>query len=56
MGLMAHTTHPSKPSRATSTLANKAYAAIGQAGLVLHTMASILQVFQAKLLHDMDEV
>ncbi|KAL0190897.1 hypothetical protein M9458_013595, partial [Cirrhinus mrigala] len=37
--LKAHAAHPSKPCRTTSALANRAYAAAGQAGLVLHTMA-----------------
>lgn len=40
--------HPSKPFRTTSVLAS------GQAGSALHTML-ILQVYQAKLLCDMDE-
>lgn len=38
----------------TSALANRDYAAAGQAGSALHTM-SVLQVFQAKHLWDMDE-
>ncbi len=46
--------HPSKLCRLTSSLANRAYAAAGQAGSALHTM-SVLQEFQAKLLRDMDE-
>ncbi len=54
LGLKAHAAHPSKPCRTTSALANRAYAAAGQAGSALHTMA-VLQVFQAKLLSDMDE-
>ncbi len=37
-----------------SALANKAYAAAGQADSALH-MVSVLQVFQAKLLWDMNE-
>ncbi|XP_016107756.1 guanylate cyclase 2G-like [Sinocyclocheilus grahami] len=54
LGLKAHAARPSKPCRTTSVLANRAYAAAGQAGLALHTMA-VLQVFQAKLLCSMDE-
>ncbi len=46
--------HPLKPCSMTSALANRAYAAAGQAGSALHMM-SVLQVFQAKLLQDMDE-
>lgn len=45
--------HLSRPCRMTSALANKVYAAAGQAGSALHM--SVLQVFQAKLLSDMDE-
>lgn len=40
---------PSKPCRATTHLANKAYASDGKAASALHAMA-VLQVFQAKLL------
>ncbi len=54
LGLKAHAAHPSEPCRTTSALANMAYAAAGQAGSAQHTMA-VLQVFQAKLLHGMDE-
>ncbi|XP_016112863.1 guanylate cyclase 2G-like [Sinocyclocheilus grahami] len=54
LGLKAHAACPSKPCRTTSVLANRAYAAAGQAGLALHTMA-VLQVFQAELLCSMDE-
>lgn len=54
LGLKAHAAHPSKPCRTTSSLANRAYAAAGQAGSALHAMA-VLQVFQAKLLCNMDE-
>ncbi|KAL0182554.1 hypothetical protein M9458_021929, partial [Cirrhinus mrigala] len=54
LGLKAHAAHPSKPCRTASDLANRAYAAAGQAGSELHTMA-VLQVFQAKLLRSMDE-
>lgn len=46
--------HSSKPCRMTSALANRANAAAGHAGSTLHTM-SVLQVFQAKFLWDMDE-
>ncbi|ROL54924.1 hypothetical protein DPX16_12793 [Anabarilius grahami] len=45
---------PSKPCRATSALAGRAYTSAGQAASSLHTMA-ILQVFQAKLLRALDE-
>lgn len=46
--------HPSKPCSLTSSFANRAYAAADQASSSLHMM-SVLQVFQAKLLWDMDE-
>ncbi|ROJ48048.1 hypothetical protein DPX16_5314 [Anabarilius grahami] len=42
------------PIRTTSTLAGRAYTSAGQAASALHTMA-IFQVFQAKLLHSLDE-
>ncbi len=42
------------PCRTTAALTNRAYAAAGQAGSALHTMA-VLQLFQAKLLCGMDE-
>lgn len=38
----------------TSALASRAYAVAGQASSALHMM-SVLQVFQVKLLRDMDE-
>ncbi len=38
----------------TFALVNRAYAVAGQASSALHMMA-VLQVFQAKLLHDLDE-
>ncbi len=41
--------HPSKPCRATSALAGRAYSAAGQADSALHSMA-VLHVFQAKML------
>ncbi len=53
LGLKA-AAHPSTPCRLTSSFANRAYAAADQAGLALYMM-SVLQVFQAKLLRDMDE-
>lgn len=46
--------HLLPPSSSSSALANSAHAAPGQAGSALHMM-SVLQVFQAKLLQDMDE-
>lgn len=46
--------HLSKLCRTILTLANRAYSAAGQAGSVLHKMVA-LQVFQAKLLHGLDE-
>ncbi len=45
----ARVSHPSKPCRATSALAGRAYSAAGQVALALHSMA-VLQVFQAKML------
>ncbi len=41
--------HPSKPCRATSALAGRAYSAAGQAASALHSV-TVLQVFQAKML------
>ncbi len=49
IGWKAKASHPSKPCRATSTLAGRAYSAAGQAASVLHSMA-VLQVFQTKML------
>ncbi|CAM4537370.1 unnamed protein product [Leuciscus chuanchicus] len=48
---------PTLPSRlqTTSRLNGRAYAAVGQAGAALHTMA-VLQVYQADLLRDLDQV
>ncbi|XP_073720027.1 uncharacterized protein [Misgurnus anguillicaudatus] len=46
--------HPSKPCHLTSTLASKSYTADGYPASALHTMA-VQQVYQAKLLRDMDE-
>lgn len=45
---------PTKPSRLTWALANKAFAAADQASSALHTM-SVLQVFKDELTWDMDE-
>ncbi|XP_059360387.1 taste receptor type 1 member 1-like [Carassius carassius] len=45
---------PSKLCRTTSAMAGRAYTSAGQAASALHTMA-ILKVFQAKLLHSLDE-
>lgn len=47
-------TLPSKPLRTTSALVGKGYAAAGQAGACLHTMA-VLQAYQADLLKELDE-
>ncbi len=47
-------TLPIKPLRASSALVNKGYAAAGQAGTCLHTMA-VLQAYQADLLKVLDE-
>lgn len=44
---------PSKPCRMTAHIAEKAYAASGEAASALHTMA-VLQVFQAQLLRSLD--
>ncbi len=49
IGWKARASHPSKPCRATSVLAGRAYSAAGQAASALHSMA-VLQVFQAKML------
>ncbi len=49
IGLKARASHPSKPCRATSALAGRAYSAAGQAASALHSMA-VLQVFHAKML------
>ncbi|ROL47102.1 hypothetical protein DPX16_18900 [Anabarilius grahami] len=54
IGWKAKASHPFKPCRTVSALASRAFAADGQAASALHTM-EVLQVFQAKLLHDMDE-
>ncbi len=54
LGLKTYAAHPLKPCRTTSSLANRAYAAAGQAGSALHMMV-VLQMFQAKLLCSMDE-
>ncbi len=47
IGWKARASHPSKPSRATSTLAGCAYLATGQAASALHSMA-VLQVFRPR--------
>lgn len=47
-------TLPSRPCRLTAHVADKAYAASGEAISALHTMA-VLQVFQAQLLKSLDE-
>ncbi len=49
IGWKPRVSHPSKPFRATSALAGRAYLAAGQAASALHSMA-VLQVFQAKML------
>lgn len=53
-GSKVKVSHSSKPLRTTSAPAGRAYTSAGQAGSALHTMA-VLQVFQPKLLHSMDE-
>ncbi len=45
---------PTKPLRGSSALLGKGYAAAGQAGACLHTMA-VLQAYQADLLKELDE-
>ncbi|ROI46622.1 hypothetical protein DPX16_7740 [Anabarilius grahami] len=45
---------PSRPLKMTSRLNGRAYAAAGQAGAALHTMA-VLQAYQADLLKDLDQ-
>ncbi len=45
---------PTKPLRGSSVLLGKGYAAAGQAGACLHTMA-VLQAYQADLLKELDE-
>ena len=47
-------TLPSRPLQTTSRLNGRAYAAAGQAGAALHTMA-VLQAYQADLLKDLDQ-
>jgi hypothetical protein len=47
-------TLPTKPLRSTSSLVGRGYAAAGQAGACLHTMA-VLQAYQADLLKELDE-
>ncbi len=47
-------TLPTKPLRTWSALVGKGYAAAGQAGSCLHTMA-VLQAYQADLLKEFDE-
>lgn len=54
LGWKMRASHPLKPCRTTSVLASKAFAADGQGGSALHTMA-VLQVYQATLLRKMDE-
>ncbi len=54
IGWKAKAAHPSKPCRMTSALAGRAYSSARQAALALHSMA-VLQVFQAKFPHSMDE-
>ncbi len=49
MGWKARASHPSKPCRATSALAEHAFSPAGQSASALHLMA-VLQVFQAKML------
>lgn len=44
----------SMPHKATSRLNGRAYAAAGQAGAALHTMA-VLQAYEADLLKDVDQ-
>ena len=53
-GRRAQTTLPSKACGVTSSLHGRAYTAAGQAVSALHTMA-VLQIFQADLLHKLDE-
>lgn len=55
IGWKSKATFPSKPCRMTSALAGRAYTSAGQAASALHSMA-VLQVYQGKLLHTMDEV
>ncbi len=45
---------PTNPLRVSSVLVDKGYAAAGQAGACLHTMA-VLQAYQADLLKELDE-
>ncbi len=45
---------PTKPLRGSSALLGKGYAAAGQAGACLHTMA-VLEAYQADLLKELDE-
>ncbi len=45
---------PTKPLRVSSALVGKGYAAAGQSGACLHTMA-VLQAYQADLLKELDE-
>ncbi len=47
-------TLPTKPLHTSSALVGKGYAAAGQAGSCLHTMA-VLQAYQADLLKELDE-
>ncbi len=47
-------TLPTKPLRTSSALVGKGYAAAGQAGSCLHTMA-VLQAYQTDLLKELDE-
>ncbi len=47
-------TLPTKPLRTSSALVGKGYAAAGQAGSCLHTMA-VLKAYQADLLKELDE-
>lgn len=48
-------TLPIKPCRTTSSLVGKVHMAASQAGTCLHTIG-IMQVYQADLLRDLDEV
>lgn len=54
IGWKAKAAHPSKPCRTTSALTRHAHSSAGQVALALNSMVD-LQVFQAKLLTDMDE-
>lgn len=54
IGWKVKVAHSSTPCKTTSAIAGRAYISAGQVASALPTMA-VLQLFQAKLFHSMDE-